>query len=102
VHYSQIIKEPNYGHTPLILADNPYPLSSGTFRRNLDVNGTCSPSKNPVGMYHALESLRAFVDLNGDQDSIQESRTEKSYILAVDQNLGNVREFGVYTRDTNG
>jgi len=77
---AQIVKEPNNVSSPLICADNGYPLSSGSFRRNLDVNGTCSPSKNPVGMYHALEFLRAFVDLNGDPDSIQESRTEKSYI----------------------
>jgi hypothetical protein len=51
----KIVKEPNNGSSPLICADNPYPLSSKCFRRNLDVNGTCSPSKNPVGMYHTLD-----------------------------------------------
>jgi hypothetical protein len=55
MRYLQIIKEPNNGGSLLILADNPYPLSSKCFRRNLDVNGTCSPSKNPVGMYHTLD-----------------------------------------------
>jgi len=55
VLYGEVVKEPNNGGSPLICADNPYPLSSKCFRRNLDVNGTCSPSKNPVGMYPTLD-----------------------------------------------
>jgi len=81
--YLQIVKEPNNEAAPLIWADNLYLLSSGSFRRNLDVNGTCSPSKNPVGMYYTLNYVRVFVDFNGDPVWKQESRTEKSLFTNI-------------------
>jgi hypothetical protein len=83
VQDAQVIKEPNYGRSPLIWANNPLTFSSGYFRRNLDVNGTCSPSKNPVGMYYTLNKVRVFVDFNGDPVRKQQSRTEKSLFTNI-------------------
>jgi hypothetical protein len=78
MRHLQIIKEPNYGRSPIDfgLTTCIHYLRDAS-EETLKVNGTCSPSKNPVGMYYALLQVRVFVDFNGDPVSKQESRTEK-------------------------